>query len=277
MKETNYLEKIKTAHDYLCEHTNFRPELALILGSGWGAIGEQIEEAVHIPFSEIPYLPVSSVKGHKGQFIFGKWKGKTVVVLQGRVHYYEGYSMQQITFPVRVFQLMGVKAMIVTNACGGINPELYPGAILLLSDHINLMGDNPLRGKHYESLGPRFPDMAKGYDPKLLKAAQKVAAELEIEVFSGVYAAVSGPSYESAAEVNYLRIIGADAVGMSTVPEVIVAVQGGMKALGISCVTDMPSEDSDEEVTHELVIEVANKARPKLIRLVSGIVEQIDL
>lgn len=273
----SYLDKIKTAVDYLRQRTAYRPTIGLILGSGLGTMADQIEAADKFPYEDIPGFPVSTVKGHAGQLVIGQLKGKTVLAMQGRVHLYEGVSMQDLTFPVRVMQLLGVQAMIVTNACGGLNPDFHAGGLMFIEDHINLMGGNPLIGENYEVLGPRFPDMSEAYDKELRALGQKAAKELGIETFAGVHSAISGPYYLSRAELRMLRGFGADTVGMSTIPETIVAVHGGLRVLGISCITDMAVPDQLEPLTHEHVVEIANKTRPKFIQLVSKIIELMPL
>lgn len=275
MKESNYLQQIKQAAEFISEKTNYQPEIGLILGSGLGMLADKIENPDSFPFENIPHFPVSTVEGHQGQIVIGQLKGKTVLALQGRVHYYEGYTMKEVTFPVRVMQQIGVKTLIVTNSCGGLREPHYPGSLMFIKDQINLMGDNPLMGENFVELGVRFPDMSKAYSPELLNLGRSVAKDLGISMFEGVFAAVSGPTYETHAELHYLRIIGADAVGMSTVPEVIVANHSGIKTLGISCITDVPLNNPGVELTHEEVVETAAKARPLFINLVSGIIEKM--
>ena len=212
-----------------------KPEIGVILGSGLGVIASEIEEQVIVPFNEIPHFPVSTVPGHEGRFVFGELEGKPVMCMQGRFHYYEGYELEQVTLPVKLMKRLGAATLIVTNAAGGINESFEPGDLMVIEDHINLMGVNPLRGRNDESVGPRFPDMSEAYDLQLRKTAFSAARQLDIEVRKGVYAAVSGPSYETPAEIRYLRTLGADAVGMSTVQEVIIANHADMMVLGISC------------------------------------------
>ncbi len=271
----NYLQKINQAVEYLKGKTKYSPELGLILGSGLGMLADHIVDPDCFPFEDIPHFPVSTVEGHQGQIVIGKLKGKIVLALQGRVHYYEGYTMKEVTFPVRVMQKLGIEKLIVTNSCGGIREPHYAGSLMFIKDHVNLMGDNPLMGENFEELGVRFPDMSKAYDPDLIELGRKVAKEINLDMFEGTFAAVSGPTYETHAELNYLRVIGVDAVGMSTVPEVIVANHAGIKSLGISCITDVPLNNPGVELTHEEVVETAAKARPNFIKLVSGIIEKI--
>ena len=228
-----------------------------------------------IDYHDIPHFPVSTVEGHAGKMVIGKLQGKNVIALQGRFHYYEGYSLEQVTFPVRVFKALGVSTMIITNACGGISPHLYPGALMFITDHINFIGDNPLIGKNFNELGPRFPDMSTAYDKGLIALGKQVAAELNIGTQEGIYTAVSGPYYYSKAELRMVKGFGSDTIGMSTVPETIVAVHTGMKVLGISCITDMADPDNLVPLEHAHVVAVANEARPQFIRLVSGIIQKL--
>lgn len=271
----NYLQQIKNAADYLRTRTKYQPTIGLILGSGLGTMADQIKNPDKFPYDEIPGFPVSTVAGHAGQLVIGTLHGKTVMAMQGRVHLYEGVSMKELTFPVRVMQLLGVQTMIVTNACGGLNPDFNAGGLMFIEDHINLMGSNPLIGENFEELGVRFPDMSTAYDSALLKLGQECAKEIGLETFKGVHSAISGPYYLSKAELRMLRTFGADTVGMSTIPETIVAVHGGLKVIGISCITDMAVPDELEPLTHEHVVEIANKTRPKFIKLVSKIIEKL--
>lgn len=267
--------KLIEAYTILKNHIPDTPDVGLVLGSGLGELPNYFLEAKFIPFESIPHFPVSKVKGHKGQFVYGKHQGKTVLAMQGRVHYYEGYSMQEVTFGIRLMQKLGIEKLIVTNASGGLHSHHKPGSLCFIEDHINLMNANPLRGENLDEFGVRFPDMSQAYDLELLKLGKKWASELDLETFSGVYAGVSGPNYETPSEIKYLQIIGADMVGMSTVPEVIVAVHGGMKVLGISCITDVPVIEGGEMVTHESVIEAAKSAQKDFIRLTSKIIEKL--
>ena len=269
----NYLEQIKEAASTIQSKTRYQPTIGLILGSGLGSLADQIEHPEKYPYSEIPHFAVSTVKGHSGQLVMGMLEGKQVIAMQGRIHYYEGYDMKAITFPVRVMKALGVDTLIVTNAAGGISSHLYVGALMLISDHINLFPENPLRGHNFEVLGVRFPDMTKAYDPDLQEIAQQVAEQENIPVEKGVYTAVTGPTYETAAEMKMLKFIGADAVGMSTIPEVIVARHANMRVLGISAITDMTGTDAG--VSHAEVIEVANQIKPNFIKLVKGILRKV--
>lgn len=273
----NMLQKIKVSSQYIYERINNKPSIGLILGSGLGTLGDEIQNPTIINYEDIPYFPVSTVAGHEGRLVIGTIEGKQVIAMQGRFHYYEGYSMQEITFPVRVMKELGVEMILVTNACGGMDENLYPGALMIISDHINGMGDNPLIGRNYGELGPRFPDMSSAYDKDLRELAKDVASKLDIDVKEGIYAAISGPYYFSRAELRMLRTMGGDTIGMSTVPEVIVAKHTGLKVLGISCVTDMAIADTIESISHAEVIEVANRTRPKFISLVKGILKEVNL
>lgn len=273
----NLLDKIKQTSEYIKKRINIVPEIGLILGSGLGDLAEEIQDAVIINYEEIPNFPVSTVKGHEGKLVIGTLEGKKVVAMKGRFHYYEGYSMKEVTFPVRVMKALGVKMLLVTNACGGMNKELYPGALMIIEDHINFMGDNPLIGPNYEELGPRFPDMSNAYDRELIQLAEEVGKKINIETKRGVYVGISGPYYFSRAELRMLRKIGGDTIGMSTVPEVIVARHSNLRILGISCVTDMAIADELVSISHEEVVEVANKTKPKFIKLVKAIISEVSL
>lgn len=265
--------KLQEAVEHIRRHTDYQPEIALILGSGLGALAEEIENPVAIPYQEIPHFPVSTVAGHAGRLVLGRLRGRVVVAMQGRFHYYEGYSMSEVTFPVRVMQKLGAKLLIVTNAAGGVNREFKPGDLMLISDHINLMGGNPLIGPNWDEFGPRFPDMSAAYSSRLQEIADRVAAAQDFQLRRGVYAAMTGPSYETPAEIRYLAKIGADAVGMSTVPEVIVANHGGMEVLGISCITNMAAGILPDKLDHSEVMETAERIKQQFLALVKGIVE----
>ncbi|HSR90856.1 MAG TPA: purine-nucleoside phosphorylase, partial [Gemmatimonadales bacterium] len=240
-----------------------------------GGLAKEIKAEAVIPYEEIPGFPLSTVEAHAGRLILGSLSGKPVVAMQGRFHRYEGYSLQQVTFPVRVMHALGAETLVVSNACGGMHPLWSPGDLMLIADHINLIGDNPLIGPHDDRLGPRFPDMSQPYDESLRAMARKLALELGITLREGVYVAVTGPNLETRAEYRMLRAMGADVVGMSTVPEVIVAVQEGMKVLGISIITDQCLPDALEPASLEKIIAVANRAEPSLTRLVAGVVERL--
>lgn len=268
-------ENILQATSYIKEKVDKSPKIGLILGSGLGVLGDEIEEAISISYSEIPHFPTSTVSGHKGQLITGQLEGKPVIAMQGRFHYYEGYSLQQVTFPVRVMKQLGIESLIVTNAAGGINEDFRAGDLMIISDHINNLGDNPLLGKNDETLGERFPDMSTAYDPDLIQHAAECAKTLNLPVQKGVYAANSGPTYETPAEVNMLRSWGADAVGMSTVPEVIVARHAGLKVLGISCISNMAAGILKQPLTHSEVIETTERVREDFLRFVQKIIRTI--
>ncbi len=251
------------------------PEIALILGTGLGGLAREIAVAAEIPYAEIPHFPLSTVESHSGRLLFGTLGGKRVVAMQGRFHRYEGYTLQQVTFPVRVMRALGARTLMVSNACGGMHPLWSPGDLVLIADHINLLGDNPLIGPNDEALGPRFPDMSEAYDAGLRALAREAARDLKLVLREGVYVAVTGPNLETAAEYRFLRAIGADVVGMSTVPEVIVAVHGGMRVLGISIVTDACLPDALEPADVERIIATASRAEPQLTQLVRVVLERL--
>ena len=251
------------------------PDVAIILGTGLGRLAAEIDAVATIDYHDIPGFPLSTVESHEGRLICGTLAGKTVVAMQGRFHRYEGYSLQQVTFPVRVLRALGAKTLVVSNACGGLHPLWSAGDLMLIADHINLIGDNPLIGPNDESLGPRFPDLSNVYDPGLRALARDVAAAQRVMLREGVYVAVAGPNLETRAEYRFLRAIGADVVGMSTVPEVLVAIHGGMRVLGLSIVTDMCLPDALEPATVEQIIAVANRAEPDLTTVGRGVLERL--
>jgi purine-nucleoside phosphorylase len=251
------------------------PEVALILGTGLGGLAREIAVQAEIPYAEIPHFPLSTVESHSGRLLFGTLGGKRVVAMQGRFHRYEGYTMQQVTFPVRVMRALGARTLVVSNACGGMHPLWAPGDLVLIADHINLLGDNPLVGPNEGALGPRFPDMSAAYDPGLRELARQAARELRLVLREGVYVAVTGPNLETGAEYRFLRAIGADVVGMSTVPEVIVAVHGGMRVLGISIITDACLPDALEPADVDRIIATASRAEPQLTALVRAVLERL--
>jgi purine-nucleoside phosphorylase len=267
---------IKEAASYLTLKYNEKPTIGLILGSGLGVLADEIENPVKIPYNEIPNFPVSTVEGHAGQLVFGSLKGKKVVAMQGRFHFYEGYSLDKVTAPVRVMKELGVQTLIVTNAAGGVNENFQAGDLMLISDHINNMGTNPLIGPNDSDMGPRFPDMSESYDKQLRELARGIASELHIKIQEGVYVGNTGPSYETPAEVRALRILGGDAVGMSTVPEVIVARHTGLKVLGISCISNMAAGILDQPLSHDEVIETTEKVRANFLNLVKSIVDKMN-
>ena len=268
------LEKIKQTADFLRQRAGEMPKLSIILGTGLGNLVDHIEDKLYIPYSEIPNFPVSTVQGHSGNLIFGKMGGKRVMAMQGRFHYYEGYDMKTVTFPVRVFKALGVETLFVSNAAGGMNKEFKVSDVKIITDHINLFPENPLRGKNYEELGPRFPAMTEAYDKKLVALADSIGDELGLRLMHGVYVGTPGPTIETPAEYEYFRIIGGDAVGMSTVPEVIVACHAGMRVFGLSVITDLGGKDVTQVPTHEEVQEAAVKAQPTVEALVKAMVER---
>ena len=278
MKEYFTLAEIDEVTEAIRKLTRYQPKIGLILGSGLGDLAMSIEAPDIIPYKNIPYWPKSTIQGHSGQLVIGHLEGQTVITMQGRAHYYEGYSMAEVTMPVRVMQRLGVEILIVTNAAGAINPEYVPGDVMFLSDHISMIamtGNNPLRGPNLDEFGPRFPDMSQPYDRVLLEEAEKIAAENGIKTFSGVYVSLSGPSFESPADLRFLRLIGADAVGMSTVPEVIVAKHGGLRVLGISGISNKANLDGTTITTHAEVLEAGKMLVPKLTTIVRGILSEI--
>ncbi|WP_441000857.1 purine-nucleoside phosphorylase [Fodinibius sp. SL11] len=263
------------ALSFLESKTGVLPNYLIILGTGLGRLADDIDVVDSISYSEIPNFPDSTVEGHAGKLLFGSLSGKKVVAMQGRFHYYEGYSMQEIAFPLRVLNAMGTQTLIVSNACGGMNPNFSRGEIMLINDHINMLGDNPLIGPNDDELGPRFPDMSDPYTKSLRKVAEDVALEKGIKMHEGVYLALSGPTMETKAEYRFLRNIGADVVGMSTVPEVIAAVHMGMDVLGISVITDECFPDALEPVDIEKVLEAAGKAEPDMTEVITGVLQEL--
>lgn len=272
---TDFRKKRDESVAYLKDQVNFQPEYLLILGTGLGQLAEEIDEQYTINYDDIPHFPVSTVESHHGRLIFGHLGGKPVMAMQGRFHYYEGYSMQQIAFPVRVAKALGAQTLLVSNACGGLNPNFRRGDIMLIRDHINFLGDNPLIGPNDPELGPRFPDMSEPYTERLLDTAETVALDLGIKMHEGVYLAVSGPMMETKAEYRYMRQLGADVVGMSTVPEVIAAVHMGLDVLGISVITDECFPDALESVSLDDVLEAAGMAEPKMTQIIIGVLSRL--
>lgn len=270
----NY-QQITEAAQYLKSIYKNTPKIGLILGSGLGVLGEEVENATKISYENIPNFPVSTVEGHAGQLVFGTINGVEVVVMQGRFHYYEGYSFEKVTFPVRVMKELGVEKLIVTNAAGGVNTEFKPGDLMIISDHINNFGTNPLIGPNDSKLGVRFPDMSNAYCKDLRALAKEVADSLSIEVKEGVYVGNTGPTYETPAEVKMFRILGGDAVGMSTVPEVIVANHAQLSVLGISCISNMAAGILDQPLNHEEVIETTEKVKADFLKLVKELVKKM--
>ncbi|MBU5677541.1 purine-nucleoside phosphorylase [Alkaliphilus sp. MSJ-5] len=273
MKE--YSQKILEAKSHLESKINLKPAIGLILGSGLGILADEIKNSHIIPYKDIPNFPISTVEGHAGELVIGELMGKQVIALKGRFHYYEGYSMDKVTFPVRVMIALGVEQIIVTNAAGGVNKNFAPGDLMIIEDHINFAFDNPLIGPNDNKLGVRFPDMSQAYNLELIDIAKRVARENNINIKTGVYAFLTGPTYETPAEVKMMSILGADAVGMSTVPEVIAAVHGGIDVLGISCITNMASGILDQPLSHDEVIDTTQKVKKKFITYIEGIIESI--
>ena len=269
------LETVNAAADVVRAQFSRVPEVAIVLGTGLGGLTREIDVATTVEYADIPGFPLSTVESHAGRLLCGTLGGKTVVAMQGRFHRYEGYSLQQVTFPIRVLRALGASTLVVSNACGGMREEWAPGDLMVIADHINLLGDNPLVGECDDRLGVRFPDMSAPYDAELRALAHTVAREQGTVLREGVYVAVTGPNLETRAEYRFLRGIGADAVGMSTVPEVLVAVHAGMRVLGISIITDMCLPDALEPATLERIIAVANRAEPGLTELVRGVLEQL--
>ena len=269
------LEKIKATANYIKERINASPEIGIILGTGLGGLVNEIQIIEAIPYNEIPDFPISTVDGHAGRLIYGKLGKKEVLAMQGRFHFYEGYNMKEVTFPVRVLKMVGVTHLFVSNASGGLNPDYKVGEIVIINDHINFFPEHPLRGKNINELGPRFPDMSRCYDEKLKNKACLIALDNNIGVKEGVYVGVSGPTFETPAEYKMFRILGADIVGMSTVPEVIVARHMNLKVFGISIVTDSGVPGEIVEITHEEVQEVAMKAEPKMTLIMKKLIESI--
>ena len=278
MNEFYPLEQIDRIANVIRSKSSYHPKVGIILGSGLGALAKSIEFSTNIPYNEIPEWPVSTVIGHQGQLVIGKLEDKEVIVMQGRVHYYEGYSIAQVALPVRVLQRLGIEILIVTNAAGAVNPDYTPGDLMLITDHINMIGMaglNPLRGPNLNELGVRFPDMSQAYDPAIMAMARKAAVEEKMELQEGVYISLAGPSFETPADLRFLRIIGADAVGMSTVPEVIAARHGGTRVLGISGISNKANLDGATKTTHEEVLEAGQILAPKLTTLIRGVLRRL--
>ncbi len=268
-------EMIEEARRFIRERTQSSPRIGIVLGSGLGGLAKKIQVDLAVPYGDIPHFPVSTVEFHAGNLLFGRIAGGEVVAMEGRFHYYEGYSMQEVTFPVRIMKALGVEYLILSSACGGMNPFMAPGDIMLIADHINLLGDNPLIGINDDELGPRFPDMSEPYSLELMARAEKIALEEKIPLRKGVYVAVAGPNLETRSEYRFLRGIGADVVGMSTVPEVIVAVQSGLRVLAFAVITDACLPDALEPVDIEKIIRIAGSAEPKLMKLMMRVVEDL--
>jgi purine-nucleoside phosphorylase len=270
--ETNLIARVEHAARVIRSRMTVEPRVALVLGSGLGGLADEFDESVKIPYSEIPGFATSTAEGHVGQLVIGKLENVPLIAMQGRVHYYEGYTLEEVTFPIRTFKVLGIKTVILTNASGGINVEFTQGALMVISDHLNLMGVNPLRGPNDERFGPRFPDMTEVYSRELQEIAVEEAHSMGIELRRGIYAALSGPSYETPAEIHMFRTFGADAVGMSTVPEAIVARHSGMEVLGISCITNMAAGITDQPINHEEVMETGNRIKETFSGLLKRVV-----
>ncbi|HEY0828932.1 MAG TPA: purine-nucleoside phosphorylase [Bacilli bacterium] len=271
----NILNMIEEAADYIKTHITRTPELGLILGSGLGVLTEKIEKPTTLSYEMIPHFPVSTVEGHAGELVVGTVQGKYVIMMKGRFHMYEGYAVETVSFPVRVMKALGVQSLLVTNAAGGINTSYAPGDLMLIKDHINFTSRNPLIGPNHEALGTRFPDMSEAYSRELRDMAKQVAKEQDIPVQEGVYIGLLGPTYETPAEIRMMRMLGADAVGMSTVPEVITARHAGLKVLGISCISNMASGILNQPLSHIEVMETTERVKEKFLTLVSGIIAKM--
>lgn len=269
------LEKIKETAEYIRSQMTTQPHIGIILGTGLGNLATQITDRLEIPYKSIPNFPISTVEGHSGKLIIGKLGGVDVMAMQGRFHYYEGYNMKEVTFPVRVMHAVGIDTLFVSNASGGVNPDFEVGDLMIITDHINVFPEHPLRGKNYNELGPRFPDMSEAYDKQLIAKAKQIASENNIRVVEGVYVGTQGPTFETPAEYRYFRAIGGDAVGMSTVPEVIVANHAGMRVFGMSIITDLGVPGKIVEVSHEEVQEIGNRAQPLMTLIMTRLIQQI--
>jgi len=269
-----YYRKLDQAREYIESKLKVRPDTALILGSGLGSLADDIYDRNELFYAEIPNFPVSTVEGHSGMLLSGKLWGKPVIAMKGRFHYYEGYDMQEITFPIRVFKLLGIKNLVVTNAAGAVNTGFKPGDLMIIEDHISFFAPSALRGRNPDRLGPRFPDMSGAYDKGLIRMTERSSQIEGIEIKKGIYAFTQGPMYETPAEIKALRALGADAVGMSTVPEVITARHSGIKVLGISCITNMAAGILDKPLNHDEVVEMAKKAEGKFRSLIKGIFKE---
>lgn len=270
------LEKIQETADYIRSKVNVLPKTGIILGTGLGNLVTQITEKLEIPYQEIPNFPISTVEGHSGKLIFGKLGKVDVLAMQGRFHFYEGYDMKQVTFPVRVMKALGIENLMVSNAAGGMNPDFRIGDLMIIRDHINLFPEHPLRGKNYNELGTRFPDMSEAYDKEFIAKAKDIARRNNIRVVEGVYVGTQGPTFETPAEYKYFAVIGGDAVGMSTVPEVIVANHAGIRVFGISIITDLGVEGKIVEVSHEEVQKIGDAAQPLMTQIIKELVAEIE-
>lgn len=272
-----YINNINKAYNYIKDKITQAPDIGIVLGTGLGSLADYITEPIYIDYKDIPMFPISTVSGHAGRLIYGNLERKKVIAMQGRFHYYEGYSMKDITLPIRVMNKLGIKILILSNACGGLNKEFTAGDIMLIEDHINFMGDSPLIGANLKEFGPRFPDMSQVYNKELLELCKEVANKINVKVQKGVYCAISGPNYNTKAELRMLIQIGANTVGMSTVPEAMVAKHSGLKVLGLSCITDMALPDTLMPLSHEEVVRVAESAKPKFVSLVKNFIKEVGL
>ncbi|MBR1630625.1 MAG: purine-nucleoside phosphorylase [Paludibacteraceae bacterium] len=270
------LQKINETAAYLRSRMTTQPRVGIILGTGLGNLATRITDRMEIPYGEIPNFPISTVEGHSGKLIFGKLGDVDILAMQGRFHFYEGYEMKQVTFPVRVMKAIGIDTLFVSNASGGVNPDYEIGDLMIITDHINLFPEHPLRGKNYNELGPRFPEMSAAYDHKLIEQAKEIAAKNNIRVVEGVYVGTQGPTFETPAEYHYFRAIGGDAVGMSTVPEVIVARHAGMRVFGMSIITDLGVPGKIVEVSHEEVQEIGNRAQPLMTLIMTELIKKTN-
>ncbi len=278
MKTKYSIEDMDRIADEIRSRISTQPEIGLILGSGLGALSESVQEPIIIPYHDLPGWPISTVEGHAGELVIGILEGKDVLVMNGRIHFYEGYEMSQVTLPIRVMQRLGIKIILVTNAAGGVNQDFIPGNPMLITDHLNLLGMagvNPLRGPNLEEFGTRFPDMSQAYDKDLIVLTKKVAKELGITLYEGIYVCLAGPTFETPADLRFLLNAGVDAVGMSTVPEVIVANHGGQRVLGISGITNSSNLYGEAETTHEEVIETGKILAPKMMNLIRGVLRAL--
>jgi purine-nucleoside phosphorylase len=272
---SDLLQQIAAAADHIKKTWSETPLVGIILGSGLGNLASEITDSIEIPYEEIPHFPSSSVEGHRGRLILGKMNGRAVVAMAGRFHYYEGYSMQQVTFPVRVMKALGIHTLLLSNAAGGMNAQFNVGDLMIIRDHINLQPEHPLRGSNIAELGPRFPDMSEPYSKALIAKAKEIAAANNIPVHTGVYVGVQGPTFETRAEYKFMHVIGGDAVGMSTVPEVIVGIHSGLQIFAMSVITDLGIREEENVITHEEVLEAANAAEPKLTLIFSQLISAL--
>jgi purine-nucleoside phosphorylase len=271
-------KKVSEAVDFIKERITITPAAGIVLGTGLGRLSEEIENKIIIPYEEIPHFPSSTVEGHAGELIIGRLNGCDVVAMRGRFHFYEGYSLQEVVFPIRVMKYLGIKLLVLSNASGGLNPAFSVGDMMFIKDHINLMNlmsENPLKGKHTEEFGPMFPDMNQPYDLEILKKAEEIANSLGIKYQKGVYAGVTGPTFETPSEYKYVRFMGADAVGMSTVPETIVAAQMGLPVFAVSVISDLGVEGKIVEISHKEVIDAAGMAEPEMTRLIRALLKEV--